>query len=95
MDTDWDQLYSQSNVHVAANFLEDSIRAVMDEQALLLKIQPSINYKSWLTAGTKEMMKERERLREIARRSGDQEDWKHYTKVRNKVTKEVTKDRKK
>ena len=94
-EINWDILYSEENVHVAANFLENSIKQTLDEQIPLKKIQPKTNYKCWLSTNTKEMMKKRDTLKEAARISGDQGDWTEYKATRNKVTKAVTTDRKK
>ena len=93
-ETNWDQLYGESNVHVAANFLENSIRSALEEQVPLKKIQPKRNYRSWLSDATKEMMVKRDAVREDARVGGDPDVWKEYRQLRNKVSKEVSKDRK-
>ena len=92
---DWEQLYRQENVSVAAKFLEVSIKTAIDEQAPLVKIQPRRSYKSWLTLRTKELMNKRDIQREKARNSGTEEDWNEYKAFRNKVNKEVQKDKKK
>ena len=48
-ETDWNQLYCETNVHVAANYIEDSIRRTLEELAPLKKIQPKKNHRSWLS----------------------------------------------
>ena len=94
-EVDWDQLYSQENINVAAKFLEVSIKTAIEEQAPLKKIQPRKNYKSWLQPETKEEMRKRDEQREKARLTGEEKDWEEYKLRRNKVNKKVIKDKKK
>ena len=89
--TDWTDLLESNNVDVINGMLEEVIRGALDKQAPVKNIQVRNNYKSWVTPQLKEDMKRRDSLREMARVSGDPQDWSNYRQIRNAITKDLRK----
>ena len=48
-------------------------------------VQIRTNYNPWLSQLTKDLMEERDRLQKLAVETQDQEDWKRYKMLRNKI----------
>ena len=90
----WLEIYSINDVNLANDFLESRIVKVLDTMCPYKTIQHRTNVKTWLKNTTKDAMTARDTAREIARRSGDPEDWKHYRTLRNQVNRQVTLDKK-
>ena len=91
----WENMYEMSNVNLALDFFESSLNTILKYEAPIMKIHPSGRYKTWVQPNTKLLITERDNLRNVAKANDDIETWQKYRKLRNKVTKEVTNDRKK
>ena len=91
----WEEIYKETDVNLAYNFLEEKLREALDETAPIIKIQPGGNRKCWVTDKTKEHIESRNELKNIAVTSNKSEDWNHFRKERNKVTEMIRKDKKK
>ena len=94
-EMDWDPIYSIMDVNLANSYLEDRMRQTLDSMIPVRKIQPHSGRKSWVTEETKLLMTERDNRRQEAVATNREDDWKQFRKIRNKVTEEVRKDRKK
>ena len=57
-------------------------------------VQRKKDQKSWITIETRKMMEDRDRARVKAAESNEDDDWKSYRKMRNKVLEKVRKEKK-
>ena len=90
-EVDWKDLLLSKNVDVINDILEAAIRDTLDRHAPVKTVQVRGNFRSWVGPDLKDKMKLRDSLRESARSSGDDMDWRAYRKMRNEVTKDVKK----
>ena len=81
----WLDVYLCSDVDMAVKLLSDKITFILDEMAPMKTIQIRSNYNPWLSQQTKDMMEERDRMQKLAVETKDQEDWKKYKMLRNKI----------
>ena len=90
---DWRPLYLITNVDVANSFLTDKIKNALDIAAPLTRVQYRSNFKHWLSDFTKDTMNQRDKARELARKSKNDIDWNTYKVLRNKCIKLQKTDR--
>ena len=91
---DWDSILQETNVDLANSKFEDSVNAVMNEEAPMKVMQPRNHYCKWLNMETKGMMSDRDIAREAAKVSNSQVDWDTYKFLRNACTKAQCDDKK-
>ena len=94
-EENWSEIYEISNVDIANDFLESRIVKILDGMCPYRTIQHRTECKTWLTDSTKEKMKSRDTLRELARLTNDPNNWQTYRLARNEVNRRVNADRKK
>ena len=81
---DWTLLYNTDDVDVAYNVLEENINRVLDLASPMVKIQPSRTNKDWITNESRKQFTIRDNLRNVAARTGMDNDWREYKQQRNK-----------
>ena len=89
----WTELYSSQDVNYINHVIESRISEVLNAEAPLRKIQVRTNFRKWIDHELKGQMKDRDIIREQARRSGARTDWEIYRRTRNNVTKATRKAR--
>ena len=90
----WDLLYSQTDISIAYNVFETEIVNILEAEAPMVTIQIKKQNKKWITDETREKMEVRDKMKEKARLSKNQDDWKQYKKHRNSCTASLRKNRK-
>ena len=68
---------------------EEKIREVLGNEAPMRNIQLRSSFKSWIDTETKDMMENRDRLRQIASTSQLPADWKKFRVCRNKCSSQI------
>ena len=91
---DWEQIYTLNDTDLVNDYLETRLVKIMDELCPYKAIQHRKQHKPWITQNTKALMMERDRIREMARVTGEQDIWNQYRKIRNSVNANIDKDRK-
>ena len=92
-EKDWTTLYETNDVDVANTILEENITSILNEVAPMVKIQPKRNNKSWITKETRQQFTERDRLRNRANTTRDDNDWELYRTARNTCSYLAKKDK--
>ena len=92
---DWQDIYDLTNVDLANDFLESRVVEILDEICPYKTVQYRSVSKPWLSAETKNLMEIRDKTRERARLSNDEDSWRLYREQRNKVNRLVNSDRNK
>ena len=90
---DWNEILTQTDVDVANSLLEEKIILILNSEAPMRTSQVQTRYNKYLSVQTKSLMEERDRLREIARRTQTGEDWAVFRTHRNLCTREQRKDK--
>ena len=73
----------------AASLLTSKITSVLDRMAPMKTVQIRTNYNPWLSQQTKNLMRDRDQLQQIAAETNNQQDWNNYKKLRNTVNNRV------
>ena len=94
-EENWSEIYEIADVDIANDFLESRIVKILDEMCPYRTIQYRTECKTWLADDTKEKMKSRDAMRELARTTNDPDTWQNYRSLRNEVNLQVNSDRKK
>ena len=89
----WNDIYDLEDPTLANSFLEENVLQVLDKLAPNKVIQTSRSHKKWVSAETKEMIRNRDEVREKARMTGSQVHWDQYRNLRNICTSRVRKDK--
>ena len=76
--TDWSTVFDTQNVDIANTEFEDKFVEIMNELAPMGKTQPRKKRSDWISPETKDLMRRRDRTRELAVRSSQREDWTEY-----------------
>ena len=82
---DWGNFYMSSDVNTLNSIFEEKVGTILEEEAPLKWYQARIFFKNWLTEDLKNEMQDRDEKREIARKSGDKNNWKLYKKKQKSV----------
>ena len=77
---DWRIVYMSTDVNILNSIFEEKVGTILEEEAPLKWYQARIFFKNWLTEDLKNEMQDRDKKREIARKSGDKNHWKNYLK---------------
>ena len=92
---DWDRILNELNVDVANTMLEEEILKIMEDEAPLKTVQMRAHYNNWITCETKVEMSRRDKLREVAKLTDLEIDWKKFRESRNLCTSLQRKDKSK
>ena len=93
-NTDWTEVYACSEVDLATECFSRKFRYLLNLHAPWVRAQLHKNFAPWLTAETKKLMKQRDLLKEEAKRIARESSvvgpdqvaaWAEYKKYRNKV----------
>ena len=79
-DIDWKEIYKLEDPNLAYSFLEEKLQTTLDLAAPIMKLQPTGRQKNWLSNETRDMIKDRDFLKEIAVETNDDEDWRIFRK---------------
>ena len=94
-DVDWDKLYEFNDVNLAYNFFENAIIEILDQLAPMTKVQLNKKHKNWLSTETRKLMTLRDSTRNQARTTNSAATWLDYKSLRNRVTLETRRDKRK
>ena len=89
----WNDILETDNLDLAYSKLEEIITKILDEAAPMRKTQPRKKRSDWISEETKDLMKHRDNLRNVAVGSSHPEDWMAYKACRNKCTSQVKSER--
>ena len=92
---DWTSLYQQEDLNLANDLFATKIGNILNEMAPMKKIQLRNRVTPWVTSVTKDLMKDRDKARNLASETNLQDNWSKYRKLRNLCTAEVKKDKNK
>ena len=81
----WLDIYLSEEVNHAVDLLSKKISFILDSMAPLKTIQIRTNYNPWISDSTKDLIKQRDALHQMAILSGQAEDWNNYKIIRNRV----------
>ena len=90
----WDEIIEMKDPDLAYNAIEENLKEALEKFIPIEKVQRKKDQKSWKTIETRKMMEDRDRERVKAAESNDDDDWKSYRKMRNKVLEKVRKYKK-
>ena len=93
-ESNLDDILSCTDANEAAELLVTKLNCLLDQMAPVRTIQTHTNYAPWLGEETKKLRQERGRAQEKAGLSGDPDDWRIYTSLRNQVTARSRKEEK-
>ena len=77
---DWNNLYNEKNVDVANSILQEELEKIIESEAPMGITQIRTKYSNWLEDTTKAIMIERDITRDLARVTGQLNDWNKYKK---------------
>ena len=83
---DWSSIHQETNVDLANSLLEQKILEILNFEAPMRVVQTRTNFRKWISEDTKTAMKDRDVLKDVARRTQDREDWRQYRIARNSCT---------
>ena len=93
-DIDWTDLYDIKEVNAAYGMFEERFLNILDNMAPVKKSQIRNKVTLWISIETKVLMTERDRVRNNAAVSNQEEEWTSYRALRNKCSSSLEKDRK-
>ena len=94
-DIDLDQTNHIDDPSKICQIIQSSINYQLDNMAPLRKVQIKSKYPAFTSSETRTLMDERDTAYEDARRMNDQDQWRYFRNLRNRVHKEMKKDKKK
>ena len=86
---DWTDLYASNDIDVVGNIFEEKMKKVLDKMAPIRVFQKRKKFRKWISQEVKTEMRNRDTLREEARRTGQQVDWASYRRARNECVKSL------
>ena len=90
-----EDIYSCSNVDIAAELLTNKITHILDDMAPIKRFQTRTKYAPWLSNESKQLIAEREAAQQKASLSDNPEDWRAFRALRNQVTSKSREDKRK
>ena len=81
-------------IEEAARVLEESFKIILDKHAPIKTFQMRKHYSPYVSSNTKELMKERKALKEVATTTGDKEAEKKFKKLGKSIKKGMKDDEK-
>ena len=91
----WTDFYQLDDLNLANDYFSTEISKILNRMAPIRKIQIRNRTTPWVTNHTKEIMKERDTIRNKASETNTKDDWSKYRKLRNLCSSEVKKDKNK
>ena len=91
---DWENFYECNNIDVINDIFEQKVGGILEKIAPMKKIQLRQKYANWLDSEIKQKMTERDNMREAAKESDNDNDWRNYKQARNHCTKMLQKKKK-
>ena len=83
---DWSEYYELNSIDLISDFFQTEVLKVLNKHAPMQTLQRRRRLRNWVSGEVKQMMSERDRLREVARLSDDRDDWQIYRTERNRCT---------
>ena len=84
---------NSNNVNEASALFSGIFGSILNKHAPLKIFQIRNNYSPWLSVEIKQLMKERDKLRQEATKEGCSDKHKKYKKLRNLINKRLEKER--
>lgn len=88
-DLDWSRFYSEDDVDTLWNIIETNIQTLADKHCPFKEFRERRELKPWITPDLLELLKNRDRLYKLAKRSKDPDDWINARKARNHCNRAV------
>ena len=92
-ETSWWELYSCNDPDEAVEIFTKKLTLILDEMAPIKKYQVCPKYAPWLSNGTKELINDRNLAHKRAAKSGNEDDWKEFKRIRNRVNSILRKEK--
>ena len=89
----WWDLYQETDVSQAVELFTNKINNILDRMAPVKTFQTSSKYCPWLSEGTKAMIGERNKAQNLVSENKNDENYKKYKSLRNKVTNSLKNDK--
>ena len=90
----FDKVVNSNNVNEASALFSGIFGSILNKHAPLKIFQIRNNYSPWLSVEIKQLMKERDKLRQEATKEDSSDKHEKYKKIRNVINKRLEKDRK-
>ena len=81
----WLKIYLSEEVNITLKMFTEKILSILDVMAPLKTFQVRRKHNPWISEDTIQMMRERNRLQEVASNSNSDADWDKFRQIRNKV----------
>ena len=78
-----------TDVNEAVQLFTNKITFILDQMAPVKTFQTTSKYCPWLTENTKKLIKDRNQAQELFSENKSEENYKHFKKLRNNVTKNL------
>ena len=91
----WLDLYCCEDPEEAAHIFTNKLSSVLDEIAPVKKFQVQNHYAPWLTSSTKALISDCELAQIKAIETGDENDWKIFKQLRNRINNRLKVEKKK
>ena len=82
-----------TDVNEAVQLFTNKITFILDQMAPVKTFQTTSKYCPWLTENTKKLIKDRNQAQELFSENKSEENYKHFKKLRNNVTKNLKTDK--
>ena len=89
----WEDIEQFDDLELANNWLEETLVNLLNAEAPWMKVQNRKGYRNWIKDSTKQIMAERDKIRESARIEKSQLKWNQYKTLRNECTKRIKQDK--
>ena len=84
---DWGDFYNHDNIDILNSIFEDKVGGILEEMAPMKSFQARKSYSNWMDPETLQKMKDRDLLRDTAKETDLDVDWRAYRTARNQCTK--------
>ena len=85
----WETFYNCEDVELKNSIFVEKIMEVLDSECPLKKYQCRNKFRNWVNPEVKELMMNRDKMKEQARATGRLDDWNTFKKLRNLVVKKL------
>jgi hypothetical protein len=86
---DWTEFYKQSNVNAAWKILKDTLYNAFNTHAPLILKTVKGKFCPWITPAIKQHLNQRDRILRKARKTGNDNDWSFYKRLRNSCNNQI------
>ena len=91
--TSWWDVYQSVDVNEAVQLFNSKVNSILDEMAPIKTFQTSSKYCPWLSENSKLLIRERNKAQQILSENKTEINFEKYKMLRNKVTKNIRKDK--